>query len=144
MNEIIASRSHWRTTALPAARAQISFARSYTAEEFRQIRKGLLPQQMEDHWFAYYEEPWLYFHRSWTGFCIYQLRFETSHDGARVSEVLVNRDPKEKFGISDRDSTLLLAVILDDLAGRRDRVAFDAYVRHARRRWWQFWRWFAA
>jgi hypothetical protein len=60
---------------LPESRADLSFAESYTAGEFERIKRGVIPREMEDKWFVFYEEPWLYFHRSWTGACIYAVRF---------------------------------------------------------------------
>lgn len=71
---------------MPAARALLQLAREYTAQEFKSIIEGLVPQQMEDKWFIYYEEPWLYLHRSWTGFCIYIVRFEKSIAGYAIRE----------------------------------------------------------
>jgi ADP-ribosyl-[dinitrogen reductase] hydrolase len=47
---------------------------------------------MEDKWFAYYEEPRLYLHRSWTGFLIYRVRFEPEGEGGRAVELEVNED----------------------------------------------------
>ena len=68
-----ANRNDWKTTPLPAARVGITLDRTYAADEFARIKEGDVPQEMEDKWFAFYEEPWLYLHRSWTGFGIYQV-----------------------------------------------------------------------
>src|SRR5688500_10310032 len=82
-----AKRDDWMTTPLPAARASVALDRTYTASELERIREGNVPQEMEDKWFAFYEEPWLYLHRSWTGFVIYEVRFEPVGDGGgRVAE----------------------------------------------------------
>jgi len=32
---------------------------------------GLVPEEIEDKWFIYWEDDTLFFHRSWTGNCIY-------------------------------------------------------------------------
>jgi hypothetical protein len=40
---------------------------AFDAEQFARLKEGLIPQTMEDKWFVYYEEPQLFFHRSWTG-----------------------------------------------------------------------------
>jgi 8-oxo-dGTP diphosphatase len=50
---------------------------------------------MEDRWLIFYEAPWLYLHRSWTGFCIYKVRFQPSGDGMSAVETVVNRDPSQ-------------------------------------------------
>jgi hypothetical protein len=122
-----ATRGDWKTTPLPAARKAIPFDRSYTAEEFAWVKEGLVPECMEDKWFVFYEEPWLYFHRSWTGYCVYQLRFEPADSGARVAEVWVSRDAEQYRETDDTRDALLLAVLLDGRAGRENQEAWNQY-----------------
>lgn len=55
---------------------------------FDRMTHGLIPVQMEDKWFAFYEQPYLYLHRSWTGLPTYRLRFQRVGSGAKVTEVL--------------------------------------------------------
>jgi len=88
----IATRESWKILPPPTARTDLSFAASYTTDEFERMNRGLIPKQMEDKWFIYFEEPWLYFHRSWTGPCIYAIRFESSATGASAVESWVSRD----------------------------------------------------
>jgi hypothetical protein len=38
------------------------------------LMEGLVPVEMEDKWFVYFEDGWLYFHRSWTGALIYWIK----------------------------------------------------------------------
>jgi len=45
---------------------------------------------MEDKWFIYFEEPYLFFHRSWTGEPYYRVALEPDSDGARVREALLS------------------------------------------------------
>ncbi|WP_243395651.1 hypothetical protein [Sphingomonas oleivorans] len=47
---------------------------------------------MDDKWFIFFENGWLYFHRSRTGACIYGLRLDGSPHGVRVIEGWVSRD----------------------------------------------------
>jgi hypothetical protein len=88
----IATRGSWKIVSLPSARADLSFAAAYTLEEFEHIRRGVRPREMEDKWFVFFEEPWLFFHRSWTGAGIYGVRFELSDSGAVAVESWVSRD----------------------------------------------------
>ena len=123
-----ATRDDWKTTPLPAARASTTLDRTYTAAEFDCIRKGNVPQEMEDKWFAFYEEPWLYLHRSWTGFGIYEVRFEPTQDSACVAEVVVSRDADQYAGKDSTADALLLAVLLDGYAGRDTKAAWEQYM----------------
>jgi hypothetical protein len=50
---------------------------------------------MEDKWFIYCEDGWLYLHRSWTGSLIYWIKLDGSSSGVRVVDSWVNRDPEE-------------------------------------------------
>jgi hypothetical protein len=127
-----ASRDDWKTTALPAARKAIPFDRHYSATEFERIKEGLVPGSMDDKWFVFYEEPWLYFHRSWTGYCVYQVRFESAGEDARVAEVLVSREPEQYRETDDSRDAQLLTVLLDGRAGRETRAAWEQFLRHLR------------
>lgn len=46
---------------------------------------------MEDKWFIYYEEPHLFFHRSWTGEPFYKLTLRKTPEGFRVEESMCSR-----------------------------------------------------
>ena len=52
------------------------------------LKKGIVPEQMEDKWFVYYDAPYLFLHRSWTGKPIYRVALKTTLNGAVVSEAL--------------------------------------------------------
>jgi hypothetical protein len=90
-----ATREAWKTSPLPLQRARLDFAAEYSAVDFQRIRLGSIPQQMEDKWFIFYEAPWLFLHRSWTGYCIYAIRFQDSAAGAKAVESWVSRDAKQ-------------------------------------------------
>lgn len=111
-----ATRNDWdRLKPLPKLRKQIPFREIYSEEEYRFIRHGLIPHVMEDKWFIFLEDDWLYLHRSWTGLCVYKLRFEKIAEGHKVSEAWVNRDPRHYKETSDEYSTVLLRYLIDRL-----------------------------
>ena len=60
--------------------------------QIERISKGLIPEEMEDKWFIYFEEPYLYLHRSWTGQPVFKLKFSESPNGYTVSEALLSAD----------------------------------------------------
>lgn len=96
----------------PRRRVLILFDRRFTAEELEHVKLGVIPQEMEDHWSIFFEKGWLYFVRSWTGYCIYKVRVEQKNDTARITEGWVSRDPRQ-YGSTDAkyDSELLAEVI---------------------------------
>lgn len=72
------------------------------------LMQGIVPKEMEDKWFVYYDNGWLYLHRSWTGHLIYWLKLDGSPAGVRVVESWVNRGPDEyNFTDIDYDKEML-------------------------------------
>jgi len=125
---MIARREDWKALPLPKARAAISIDRRYTNEELSLIREGCIPKQMEDKWFVFFEEPWCFIHRSWTGFCIYQVKFEQAGESFRIVEALANRDSDQHAETDASRDQLMLAIRLDSLAKRDVREAMKLYV----------------
>lgn len=64
----------------------IPFELEIHKRQIGRIEKGLIPEEMEDKWFIYYEKPFLYLHRSWTGQPVYKLEFQESETGYFVKE----------------------------------------------------------
>ncbi len=69
--------------------------------EFSFIENGLIPQEMEDKWFMYFEKPFLFVHRSWTGQPVYRIEFEESRDVKvyRVNQALLAEELAENGGL---------------------------------------------
>jgi hypothetical protein len=87
-----ATRNSWKTLPLPTKIEPLGFSALYDDAEADRLRLGLIPGAMEDKWFIFFDEGWLFFHRSWTGACIYGVRLDGSPNGVRVIDSWVNRD----------------------------------------------------
>lgn len=92
MADEIATRSAWKTLPMPTERTRLEFRLTLSEAQFERVQRGVVPAFMEDRWFAYVENDCLFLHRSWTGFCIYTLRFLKQADGWTVCEIWANRD----------------------------------------------------
>jgi hypothetical protein len=68
----------------------------FSQEQYNLIKKGLKPKEMEDKWFIYFENEWLYFHRSWTGYGIYKAEIIENNGKYYIKEFFVERN-KEKY-----------------------------------------------
>ncbi len=110
-----ASQDSWTTYPLPEKHVRLSAGWSFSLEEYQQLQQGLIPQVMEDKWFIYHQDGVLYFHRSWTGFCIFQVRFKAWDSGFRVAEILVSRDTDQYRVSSDSQDLALLRYLIDAL-----------------------------
>jgi len=98
-----ATRDSWELSPLPSQREKFELPVLFSDAEGELLRLGHVPKEMEDKWFVLFEEGWLYFHRSWTGFCIFALRLEASPNGICVAEGWVNRD-KAQYTSADIES----------------------------------------
>jgi len=110
-----ATRDSWKAKALPQSVTTIQFTRIFSAKEYEQLSYGRMPVEMEDKWFIYLEQDHLYFHRSWTGYCIFRLRFERDGHFYSVVEAMVNRDPDEYGSANDAYDAAILSSLIDNL-----------------------------
>ncbi len=76
-------------------KTRLQIEKILTEEEYKYMTWGLIPMSMDDKWFIYLEDDWLYFHRSWTGLCIFEVRLEKFEDGYSIAEAWVNCDPNQ-------------------------------------------------
>jgi O-acetyl-ADP-ribose deacetylase (regulator of RNase III) len=114
-----ATRTSQPVQPFPEARSRIALVRRFDGEERSRLALGLLPMQMEDKWLIYLDDEWLYFHRSWTGVCVYAVKLRGVGDGAEVVEAWVNRKPGEwKTGNDHEDASLLSFLVERLLMGR--------------------------
>lgn len=90
-----ATAASWTILAPPKERQSLDYAQGFDATETKLLRRGFVPSEMGDRWFAYFQDGWLYFHRSWTGALIYWLKLEQGISGTQVAESWVNRDTSQ-------------------------------------------------
>ena len=110
-----AKPTDWKTEALPSKRTTIRLDRVFSSREMEYIRRGLVPEEMEDKWFIYWKDDTLFFHRSWTGFCLYIVRFASEGESCRMIEADVNRDPGQYTEISDEKDAEMILWLVDVL-----------------------------
>jgi hypothetical protein len=67
----------------------LSYQATFNREQCARLKTGLIPQQMEDKWFIYYEEPHLISIVVGQKTCI--PTYKQHPNGARVTEVLWSR-----------------------------------------------------
>lgn len=109
-----ASRADWITFPIPPSRARLSFSHSFSHEEFEKVKAGF-PPDWDEHWGIVYRESWLLFCRSWTSFCIYRVRLESTPTGGSVAEAWVNRDPMQYRSEGTEHDKKILRHLIDVL-----------------------------
>ena len=105
----MARRGDWKSKPMPAQHETFLLERTFCAGEMASLRRGHIPQDMEDKWFWYMENSTLFAHRSWTGYCIYRIDFP--EDGPL--RVTVNRDPEQYACTSIEEDKVSLNKLLD-------------------------------
>ncbi len=105
----IADKNDWNNSEMPEKRDTFFLRRDFTAGQMEALRRGNIPQEMEDKWFWYMENDTLFAHRSWTGICIYIIDFHS--DGNH--RVTVNRNPDEYGCTSIEEDRETLNKLLD-------------------------------
>jgi len=87
----IISKADWKTKDFSQPH-QIKANFQISENNYACIRHGLLPEAMEDKWFAYFDNGRLCFHRSWTGAKIYEAEIHKGDRYYEISEITVERD----------------------------------------------------
>jgi 8-oxo-dGTP diphosphatase len=118
----VAKPTDWKIEALTAKRTTILLDRTFSPEDMNLIRRGFVPEQMEDKWFIYWKDNTLFFYRSWTGFCIYMVRFTIENKSCRMIEADVNRDSKQYQETSNERDAKMISYLIDVLLLRQDAV----------------------
>ncbi len=57
-----ATRNSWSNQPIDNPK-RVDLSLRFTHEQFTKLSEGLIPEQMEDKWFIFFEDGWLYFHR---------------------------------------------------------------------------------
>lgn len=99
MNEP-ATNSTWMNLPIDQPK-RIEIDLHFTEAQFSKMTLGFIPKEMEDKWFIFYENEWLYFHRSWTGYGIYKTKIERDKDGYAIREFWAERNMEKYNNESD-------------------------------------------
>lgn len=121
---MVAESTSWKHLPPPEEREPLGFEAFYNDYETDQLKLGLVPDQMEDKWFIYFEDGWLRFHRSWTGAYIYALKLEPSPEGWRVTDSWVNRNHQQYAGKNTAYDRKLVQFLVDAFLLKKAGVIF--------------------
>lgn len=111
---IPAKREDWQCSAMPEQHTQLSLSLQYSNDQMARIRVGFVPSDQDEKWFLYFSDGVLHMHRSWTGFCIFQLRFRKQADAWLADQAVANRDPEQYTSTSEEEDAQLIALVIAD------------------------------
>ena len=112
-----ASRTLWETKEIDLPKS-ISLKILFTPRQFNLIKQGLIPHQMEDKWFIFYENGFLYMHRSWTGFGMYKAEIIKKDGYYAIDEIIAERNKEKNSNEDDEvDRDIFVNLIAGGLLG---------------------------
>lgn len=115
-----ARRSRWKAEPLADPQPIPPPARVWTSSEMGAIRRGYVPQIMDEKWFIFMEGNRLFAHRSWTGIGIYEAAFARTSDGYVIeSAVVTGDDTKYRRSSDEAESQTLEVLIVSHLLGEQ-------------------------
>jgi len=117
MNEI-ATKKSWDNRPIKQPK-KIKVNLSFTKQQYSALCRGFVPQEMEDKWFIYHEDDWLYFHHSWVHCGIYRARLVKKRNGVAIEEFEVERHPKI-YRNEDEEDVVIFATLIANLLLRVD------------------------
>lgn len=91
---VIARRSGGQTP-LPVARVPLALTLSMSLAAFARLERGRLSEEMGDAWDVFFEDPWVYVHRSVTGVCRYAALIARGDGAHDVVSAWLNGDPSQ-------------------------------------------------
>jgi len=92
----------------------ISISLKFSDLHVLKLKRGLIPQEMEDKWFIFYENDWLYFHRSWTGQGIFKTQLIKEQEGYSIKEFWAERNEIKYRNTDDTEDRETLCFLIAD------------------------------
>ena len=96
-----ATKDSWNITSMDSPK-QIACFLLFDKYEFERIQWGYIPVQMEEKWFAYFDNNWLHFHRSWTGYEIFKAEIVAVNEAYVINSFWAERN-SEKYGNTNEE-----------------------------------------
>lgn len=90
----IATKDSWSTEPWPEEN-DITFMKTdidVSEADMDILRRGHIPDAMEDHWFMYCDDKAIRYYRSWTGMPAFEARYVKTNLGAKITSLKMNRE----------------------------------------------------
>lgn len=106
--DISATAHSWKTEPMPTSGiSTIATSIRVSKSAMDILKKGHIPDAMEDHWFMYCTENHIRYYRSWTGIAAFDATYQESEQGYIITQVVINHNLME-FGVNHDEIGLAL------------------------------------
>lgn len=113
----VATHSDWHDLReMPAKSVRIDLdPHFYDPEDVIRMKRGFIPKDMDQKWFIYCTDEYIFFHRSWTGNLIYKVYIYEGPDGEWVlTSAEINRDPEQYGGTDAAEDERIIFELIDE------------------------------
>lgn len=128
----VASSDDWKTEPMPndiKDMSEIPFDFKISSKTMDIIRKGHIPESMEDHWFMYCDNEYIRYYRSWTGMCAFEAHYKEFDTGYLVDNLKMNHGLAE-FGVNgDEAGAALFMYLIVAESGEDASDAWENYLK---------------
>ncbi|WDF80815.1 hypothetical protein PQ469_12435 [Mucilaginibacter sp. KACC 22773] len=104
----------WKAIPFPFEHEKIILNKVLTNEGYNALILGHRPHGMDDRWFVYCKDSWLYLHRSWTGYCIFKIKLDMIDGNYKLTEAHLSRD-QDQYRSSSKESDIEVINLVIDL-----------------------------
>lgn len=112
INAILGDNSKFKDDGLDKW-APVKIDLEFGGDEFEKLKKGYPDKGMDDRWHICYENDWLYFNRSWTGWCNFKVKFEKIGDKYISTEGFAAGDKEETDQAHNDFNVKLIKELID-------------------------------
>ena len=126
----VAKDTSWKTERMPRTDiSKVNVDIILSEEDMEIIRKGHIPEAMEDHWFMFCDDEFIRYYRSWTGMCAFEAHYHKKFDHYIVDELCINQALAE-FGVNgDKSGEALFTYLLTAEIGDDATRAWESYLK---------------
>ena len=104
----------------------VGYNDEFTADEYEVLVAGVIPCEMEDRWFVFFEQPYLYVHHSWNGELFFRVELAEATEGAVVRSAVAHHKAGSPSSQATMEEALLLGLILRRFVLQQDLPIPDA------------------
>ena len=111
-------KSDWKALDMPEETEQFTIDMRLSDSQIDALKQGYLIKNMDIKWWAYCEENVLYFHRSWSGVCVYKVELSTNGN----LQVIINKNATQFLRSKDQVKYLISKIIKKNLPDYKNMI----------------------
>lgn len=111
-----ATVSDWKIQAMPSDRTTVTevvVKINLSPQTMHILKKGHIPEAMEDHWFMYCDHEYIRYYRSWTGVCVFEAHYLPNGKAYLIDRIRINHHAVDLGANKEKAGTALFCYLLN-------------------------------